>query len=252
MRRITITLSLLVGIILLVVGSGASADTVLPNELQSSITETIARIDTIGASVDITASHSILDTVLAEIALSQDDIRTLEDEGTIDADLADNLINYTDFWTFMVLAYGDMIDAGTLKQEGYQALLSNESDRYSVAQEKFDSAKEIFDTAKDSVTRAKDILVTMDAALIEKALPDAVVPDTAILDEMLYRLTDTVSLCQAYTDISKANLEKNITGDPDAPAVQELLTSGTSLMKELSESLYVGTEAKVFANITFS
>lgn len=251
MRRIPVTLSLLIGLVF-VLGSVAYADTGLPEELKISLTDTIASIDTIGASPDIAESHTILDSALAEIAVTQDAIRTLEEEGAVDGDIAETLIQYTDFWTFMVLAYGDMIDAGATKQEGYQALLSNESDRYAVAQEKFASAKEIFETAKDSVTKSKELLSALDSELIGAALPDAVVPDTAILDEMLYRLTDTVSLCQAYSDISKANLEKNITGDPDAPAVQELLLAGTSLMQELSESLYVGTEAKVFANITFS
>ena len=252
MRTKTIILSLLVGLILLVAVSFVSADPVLPDELQSSITETIARVDTIGASADIATSHDILDSVLADIAASQDAIRSLEEEGAIDADLPENLIHYTDFWTFMVLSYGDMIDGGAQKQEGYEALLSDEEDRYRVAQEKFNSAKEIFENAKDQVTKAKELLIALDSELVATSLPDAVVPDSAVLDEMVYRLSDTITLCQAYSDISKANLEKNITGDPDAPAVQELLSSGTSLMKELSESLYVGTEAKVFANITFS
>lgn len=252
MRTKTITLSLLVGLILLIAGTIGYADSVLPDDLVSSITGTIATVDTIGASPDIDTSHEILDSVLAEVGVSQDAIRSLEEEGAINADLAENLIQYTDFWTFIVLAYGDIIDGGAQKHEGYQALLSNESDRYAVAQDKFDSAKEIFGNAEDQVTKAKELLVALDSELVATALPDAVVPDSAILDEMIYRLSDTITLCQAYSDISKANLEKNITGDPDAPAVQELLNSGTSLMKELSESLYVGTEAKIFANITFS
>ena len=239
-------------IILVITICLVSAQSVIPDELHSVILSALSQADSIGMNPDPELSRELIQSVIDDLKTADALTVNYTSSGEISQEISDVMLSYIDSWKELMVVYGYLIDGGEQKNEAYTALLSNSSDRYDISLAKFTLAKDYYSKAYEALEGTEELLKKTDADALSDILPDASIPDNEAINKMLFRLRDNTMICQAYIDLCSTGIAKASSGDANSTEVQEPLVNATTLMKKLIPSPFVGEEAALFVNITFS
>jgi hypothetical protein len=226
--------------------------TFVPDDVTLQIIDTLTQADQISLSEDAETQLEMIQSVSEKINNSTGLLNTYVASGDVTAKNASVLTNYLDIWSGVITIYGSLIQGGIDKQDGYNYLLGNDTDRYEKALDAFRKAHTNYRNALETLNQTEQILNDFDSSALRQILPEVAIPEDAVLSETRFRIIDTSELCQAYQDLCRAKIENSTINDVNATKVQEPLIAATTRMKGLSFSPYVGEEASLFANITLS
>ncbi|OQA59606.1 MAG: hypothetical protein BWY45_00645 [Euryarchaeota archaeon ADurb.Bin294] len=230
-----ISLYLQLGLIMaFIVGVVSATDNQIPNDIQTAVVDALTKADLISFTDESEQSRELIQTVREEFTNITGQISDYSGSGEITSDTAGLLTDYIQLWDTLLVAYDFMIQGGDHKLKGYDAILSNETNRYETGLQEFKAAKEMYDNAYEGLNNTQSLFSSFD------------------VNKMLFRLRDTALICQAYQDFCSAEIAKETSGDVNSTEVQEPLNAATTMMKKLIPSPYVGQEAELFANITFT
>jgi hypothetical protein len=242
--------------ILIIISSCAAivssdSDMQIPDTIRTQITDALKKVDEINID-DSAQARERIRSVREEMAITLANITDSVQPGEISNETARLLNNYITLWDTLLVSYDYMIQGGDQKIRGYDAILSNETDRFKTGLEAFAAAEELYGSAYDQLRNTESLFATLDSDTLTNLLSDTAVPTMTSVKKMLYRLLDNIVISQAYQGLCKAEISKEATGDVNSSEVQEPLTNATYLMKKLISSPYVGQEASLFANITLT
>jgi len=251
--KMNISLYLQLGLIMaFIVGVVSATDNQIPNDIQTAVVDALTKADLISFTDESEQSRELIQTVREEFTNITGQISDYSGSGEITSDTAGLLTDYIQLWDTLLVAYDFMIQGGDHKLKGYDAILSNETNRYETGLQEFKAAKEMYDNAYEGLNNTQSLFSSFDVNTMSELLPDASIPSLVSVNKMLFRLRDTALICQAYQDFCSAEIAKETSGDVNSTEVQEPLNAATTMMKKLIPSPYVGQEAELFANITFT
>lgn len=230
----------------------SATDNQIPTDIQIAVVDALTKADQISLTDESEQSRELIQTVREEYTNINGKISEYSGSGELNADTAALLTDYIQLWDTLLVAYDFMIQGGDHKLKGYDAILSNETNRYETGLQEFKVAKEMYDNAYEGLNNTQSLFSSFDVNTMSELLPDASIPSMVSVNKMLFRLRDTALICQAYQDFCSAEIAKFSTGDVNSTEVQEPLNAATTMMKRLIPSPYVGQEAELFADITLT
>lgn len=241
------------GLILAVITTVVSAsDIQIPNDIQTDVVNALTKADQISFSEESEQSREVIQEIRENFSKINEKITKYSSSGDLTNDTSTLLTNYIQLWDDLLISYDFMIQGGEHKLNGYDAILSNETNRFNTGLQEFKSAKEMYDYSYEKLNSTQSSFSSLDVNTLSAILPEASMPSMVSVNKMLFRLRDTAFICQAYQDFCKAEIAKESSGDVNSTEVQEPLDAATTMMKKLIPSPYVGEEAQLFANITLT